>query len=303
MTVLVLGATGQVGYELAAQLADRRDVLLTTRTGASPVPGLECRALDTSDLDAVARCIQDAAPRVVINATAHTAVDRAESEPEIAFRLNAEAPAAMAAACRAAGARFVHFSTDYVFDGSGTAPYPEDAPTAPLGVYGTSKLAGERAVRESGADALILRTAWVYGLRGHNFLRTMLRLGAERESLGVVDDQVGSPTPAWFIAESTLRLLDTDASPGTLHVVTRGRTSWHGFAAAIFEEAVARGLLARAPRLDAIPTAAYPTPARRPAFSVLDTAALAARGVQVPEWRHALCRTFERARGEAAGIG
>jgi dTDP-4-dehydrorhamnose reductase len=190
----------------------------------------------------------------------------------------------------------VHYSTDYIFDGRSAEPYREEHPTAPQGAYGASKEAGERAVREAYPDALILRTAWVYALHGSNFLRTMLRLGAERDELRVVADQVGCPTPSWFIADTTARLLaPATGAAGTLHLVTRGRTSWHGFATAIFEEAAQRGLVGRAPRVVPITTSEYPTPAARPAFSVLDPARLeAALGRPVPDWRSALSRTFDR---------
>lgn len=294
MTTLLIGATGQVGFELARRLLRDGDVTATTRSGASPVAGLACVPLDVGDLDAVRRCIETHHPAVVINATAHTAVDRAESEPELAFHLNAHAPATMAAACRDIGARLVHYSTDYVFDGASRTPYRVDDPTAPLGVYGASKRAGEVAILESGADHLILRTAWVYAERGSNFLRTMLRLARERDHLRIVDDQIGSPTPAWLIAEVSLALL-SEAAGGVHHVVARGRTSWCGFAQAIFDEASARGLLPRIPRVTPIPTSAYPTPARRPAFSVLDTGTIRARGIALPEWRDALRRTFDAA--------
>src|SRR5690606_32769842 len=197
-----------------------------------------------------------------------TAVDRAESERDAAFHANAEAPAMLASACAARDALLVHYSTDYVFDGSADRPYREDAPTAPLGVYGESKLAGEQAIRASGARHLILRTAWVYAAHGGNFLRTMLRLGKERDTLRVVADQIGSPTPAPLIADVTARVLQAaDGRQGTWHLTTSGHTSWHGFAEAIFAGAVQSGLLPRAPEVVPIGTADYPTPARRPAWS------------------------------------
>jgi dTDP-4-dehydrorhamnose reductase len=231
----------------------------------------------------------------VVNAAAYTAVDRAESEPALADAVNHVGPRAMAEACAAIGARFVHYSTDYVFDGTGDAPYAVDHPTRPASVYGATKAAGERAVRAACPDALVLRTAWVYSFHGHNFLRTMLRLGAEREELRVVADQVGCPTPSWLIAATTARLLVAAAPPGTHHVVTRGATSWHGFADAIFDEACAHGLLTRRPRVHAITTADYPTPARRPAWSVLDPATTErAIGSALPGWRAALRETFSR---------
>ena len=298
MKTLLIGGTGQVGHELARQLP-AEELVVTTRSGEVVRDGADHVALDVTDLDAIRRLIADLAPARVVNAAAHTAVDRAESEPELAFRINAEAPRAMAEACASLGARLVHYSTDYVFDGGGDRPYGVDDATAPLGVYGRSKRAGEEALLDSGADVLILRTAWVYGLRGQNFLRTMLRLGAEREELGVVDDQIGSPTPAWLIAAVTTQLLDRDEVSGIHHLVAAGRTSWCGFASAIFDGAVRRGLLQRAPRVKPIPTSAYPTPARRPAFSVLDTGDLAGLGIHLPDWRDALETTFDRAGADA----
>ncbi|HEY4582028.1 MAG TPA: dTDP-4-dehydrorhamnose reductase [Lysobacter sp.] len=293
MKTLLIGGTGQVGHELARIFAGP-ELVVATRAGGPVCDGAAHVALDVADLDAVRALIADLRPGRVINAAAHTAVDRAESEPDLAFRINAEAPRAMAEACADIRARLVHYSTDYVFDGSGGTPYRVDDATAPLGVYGRSKRAGEEAVLASGIDALILRTAWVYGLHGQNFLRTMLRLGAEREELGVVDDQVGSPTPAWLIAGVTAELIDRDVA-GLHHLVAAGRTSWCGFASAIFDSASRRGLLERVPRVRPIPTSAYPTPARRPAFSVLDTGDLAGIGIRLPHWRDALETTFDRA--------
>lgn len=302
MTTLLIGGTGQVGYELARQLP-ANDLVVTTRHGEAVRDGATAVALDVTDVDAIAERIAALRPACVVNASAYTAVDRAESEPELAFRVNADAPRAMARACAAVGARFVHYSTDYVFDGSARSPYRTDHPASPLGVYGRSKHAGEEAVLESGADALILRTAWVYGLRGHNFLRTMLRLARERDTLGIVDDQIGSPTPAWLVAEVTRALLDRPQASGLHHVVAAGDTSWHGFATAIFEEASRRGLADRVPTLRAIPTSAYPTPATRPAYSVLDTADLVALGIVPPHWRNALATTFDREDAGAPALG
>lgn len=301
MKTLLIGASGQVGYELARQLP-AAGVTATTRSGDAPIRGIESLALDIADLQAVRDLILRIGPEVVINASAYTAVDRAESEPEIAFRLNAEAPAAMADACASSGARLVHYSTDYVFDGTACEPYRTDSPTAPLGVYGRSKLAGEQAVLASRADALILRTAWVYATRGHNFLRTMLRLGRERDELRIVDDQVGCPTPAWLIAQVTLQLLGRASVPSVGHVVARGAVSWFGFAEAIFAEASERGLLPRVPSLLPIPSEAYPTPAERPRYSVLDTGGLAQADVGLPEWRTALRETFDREGDALAGL-
>ncbi|HEY0662473.1 MAG TPA: dTDP-4-dehydrorhamnose reductase [Lysobacter sp.] len=293
MKILLLGGNGQVGHELRRSLAPVGEMVATTRSGALP-DGSACEALDLDALDTIAPLFEHIAPDVVVNATAHTAVDRAEEEPELAFRANAEAPTRLAELCAARNATLLHYSTDYVFDGSGTRPYREDDPTAPLGVYGASKLAGEQGIAASGARHLILRTAWVYATHGQNFLRTMLRVGAEREELRVVADQRGSPTPAWLIADVTAAILRQGvAESGIRHLVSTGETSWHGFAEAIFDEAHARGLIARRPRVVPITTAEYPTRARRPAYSVLDTERLQQEyGVALPEWRTALQRTL-----------
>lgn len=295
MKVLLIGAAGQVGTDLRPRLARLGELVCTTRTG--DVDGLPCERLDVSDPDAVDGLVRRIAPDAVVNASAYTAVDRAESEPEAAFRVNAAAPAAMASACRAVGARFVHYSTDYVFPGDAMEPYREDAPTGPRSVYGRSKEAGERGVLEAGADALVLRTAWVYSLHGQNFLRTMLRLGAERDELRVVADQIGCPTPSWLIADITARLIGNRDVSGTYHLVTRGQTTWHGFAEAIFRHGEELGMLPRAPRVVPIATADFPTPACRPAYSVLDTARLSRdAGIDIPDWRSALADTFAAAR-------
>jgi dTDP-4-dehydrorhamnose reductase len=292
MRILLVGAAGQVGTELRRSLAFADQLVATTRDGAGE-PGTQDVALDVTDLGRIGVLIRDLRPDVVVNACAYTAVDRAEVERESAFAVNAHAPRAMAEACADIDAKLVHYSTDYVFDGSAARPYREDDPTAPLGVYGQSKLEGELAIRSSGVRHLILRTAWVYGLHGHNFLRTMLRVGAERDELRVVADQHGSPTPAWLIADGTASCLRLGGVEGTRHLVAGGVTSWHGFAQALFDDAVAAGLLARAPTVVPITTAEYPTPACRPLYSVLDTSRLEAELERpLPSWREALTLTF-----------
>ena len=293
MKILLLGGNGQVGQELRRSLAPLGEVVVTTRSGELPDGG-RCEALDLAELDAIAPLFQRVVPDIVVNATAHTAVDRAEDESELAFRINAEAPGRIARACAMSGATLLHYSTDYVFDGSGTRPYREDDATAPLGVYGASKLAGEREITVSGTRYLILRTAWVYATHGANFLRTMLRVGAERDELRVVADQIGSPTPAWLIADVSAQILRQGvAEPGVRHLVAGGETTWHGFAEAIFESAFERGLIARRPTVHPITTADYPTRAQRPAYSVLDTTRLRRDyGLDLPDWRPALDRTL-----------
>ena len=295
--LLVIGGNGQVGRELRRSLAALGEVIATTRDGRLH-DGSSGIAVDVGDLECLAQVVRDVAPDAVINAAAYTAVDKAETDAEAAFRINGEAPGVLARACAAAGIPLVHYSTDYVFDGQGSRPYREDDPTAPLGVYGASKLAGEQAIAAAGGQHLVFRTAWVYAHHSHNFLRTMLRVGAEREELRVVADQIGTPTPAALIADVTTvalgKALDDRAVSGTWHLVAQGQTSWHGFAEAIFEESVEAGLLPRAPRVLPIATAEYPTPARRPAYSCLDTAALH-RDFQIdlPPWRQALGQVMQ----------
>jgi dTDP-4-dehydrorhamnose reductase len=285
MKLLLLGGNGQVGRELRRSLPVLGEVVVATRDGA----GADAVA-DFDAPEALAALVQHVAPDVVVNAAAHTAVDQAESEPDAAFRVNALGPAALAQGCAAAGALLVHYSTDYVFDGSGVRPYREDDATSPLGAYGASKLAGEEMIRASGARHAILRTAWVYAAHGKNFLRTMLRLAGERDELRVVADQVGAPTPAAWIADATAQILRVGVrQSGIWHLVAAGETSWQGFADAIMDEALAAGLLERRPRVLPIATADYPTPARRPAYSVLDTAKLRRDfGIAPPDWRDGL---------------
>ncbi len=302
--LLVVGGNGQVGRELRRSLRPLGEVIATTRDGRldatddGPAPDA-CMAVDLADLEGLAALVREVAPAAVLNAAAYTAVDKAETDAEAAYRINAEAPGALVRACAAAGIPLVHYSTDYVFDGQGVRPYREDDPTAPLGVYGASKLAGEEAVRAAGGRHLLFRTAWVYAAHGHNFLRTMLRLGAEREELRVVADQVGTPTPAALIADVTAVALAKALSgqapdTGTWHLTAGGQTTWHGFAEAIFAGATVRGLLPRAPRVLPIGSAEYPTPARRPAYSCLDTTGLRRDfGIQIPAWEQGLAGVMD----------
>lgn len=296
MRILLFGANGQVGTELRRSLAPLGEVVAATRSGTLDDGG----ACEVADFDAPASLpalVERIAPDVVVNAAAYTAVDRAESDRDAAFRANAEAPARIAEACAARGARLIHYSTDYVFDGHGTRPYREDDPTAPAGVYGASKRAGEEAILARGADHLILRTAWVYAAHGKNFLRTMLRLAAERDALRVVADQTGTPTSAALIADMTARVLARRDVGGIRHLTAAGQTTWHGFAEAIVAGAHARGLLARAVPVEPIATADYPTPAARPAYSVLDTSRLAADlDVRLPDWTAGLAAVLDELR-------
>ncbi|MBZ9573746.1 dTDP-4-dehydrorhamnose reductase [Modicisalibacter sp. MOD 31.J] len=284
---LILGANGQVGRELerAMQPFGRG---LTLGRG-------DC---DLAEPGAVAATLARHAPGVVINAAAYTAVDRAESEPELARRINAEAVAELAAACAERDIPLVHYSTDYVFAGEGESAYRPDASTAPASVYGQTKREGERAILASGAKALVLRTSWVYAAHGHNFVKTMLRLATTHERLTVIDDQIGAPTWAATIADVTaLALHDwrregwSSEKAGVHHLTAAGATSWHGFATAVFEEAVGLGLLdaARIPTVEPIPSSDYPQPAPRPRNSRLDTSTLQdAFAVRLPDWRDAL---------------
>ena len=284
-TVLVFGASGQVGRELTQQPAP----------AGFTVVGLNHTDADIADRNAVVRAVRQHRPEVIINAAAYTAVDKAESEPERAFAINEAGPRHLAAAANEAGALLVHYSTDYVFDGRKATPYIEDDPVAPASVYGRSKEAGERAIRETTPRHIILRTAWVYAAHGHNFLRTMLRLARERDVVRVVADQHGTPTSAVDIVDATFAILakPPDAARfGTFHLTNSGRTTWHGFAEAIFAGLARRGV--RIPRLEAIITAEYPTPARRPAMSVLDGGKVErAYGLRPRSWQAALDDTLE----------
>lgn len=283
---LVLGANGQVGRQLGRALQPLGELRVVGRH--------EC---DLSRPGEAMRLIAASKPRVVVNAAAYTAVDRAEEEPALAHRVNGDAVAEVVDACAQVGAVMVHYSTDYVFDGAGDRPFAPNDAAKPLSVYGASKLAGEQAIRASGVSHLLLRTSWVFDNLGHNFLNTMLRLGGERDTLQVVCDQIGAPTWAATIADVTALALHewyrNDFSPamsGTYHLCSRGETSWHGFAEAIFAEASAMGLLRRCPVVEPIPSSAYPQRAKRPANSRLEVAAIEERfGLRLPSWQEALC--------------
>jgi dTDP-4-dehydrorhamnose reductase len=294
MRILLLGANGQVGFELQRALSPLGELVAATRSGVLP-GGASCARIDLADPNALVAALDALRPGVVVNAAAYTAVDRAESEPDAARQANGVAPGLLGDWCAAQDALLLHYSTDYVFDGGARRPWREQDATGPLGVYGQTKLEGEQAIAASGCRHLILRTAWVYAARGHNFLRTMLRLGAERDELRVVADQVGAPTPArWLGAASAALLARIDRSTGAdalgvFHLAAGGETSWHGFAEAIFEDAVVAGLLPRAPKVAAIPAVEFPTPAARPAYSVLDGRRLAdAHDLRLPDWRDGL---------------
>ncbi|MGO4702293.1 dTDP-4-dehydrorhamnose reductase [Dyella sp. 2RAB6] len=296
---MLFGGAGQLGQTFleSGRLAALGDVTATTRDAAT-VANVATVAADLADPASITALLDTVRPDVIINAAAYTAVDRAEQEEPLARRINGEAPGAMAQWAAAHDALLIHYSTDYVFDGENPTPYPVDAPTAPLSAYGRSKLAGEQAVSAAGGHHLIFRTAWVYAAHGKNFLRTMLRLAAERDELRVVADQLGTPTTTATIAAATLTALEQwlAAAPpqraaleGVHHLVAGGSTSWHGFACAIVERAHALGLIERAPRVTAISTSEFPTPARRPSYSLLDNREFQATfRTTLPPWQHGL---------------
>jgi dTDP-4-dehydrorhamnose reductase len=275
-TILVTGARGQVGAELAVLLAAHGDVTAVDRA-----------ALDLADPDAIVAAVRGLKPDLIVNAGAYTAVDRAETERDLAFAVNATAPGILAAEAKRLSAVLIHYSTDYVFDGEARAPYVEDAPVAPLSVYGASKLAGEQAIVATGARALTLRTSWVYGMRGSNFLLTIRRLAATRDELSIVADQTGVPNWCRTLAAATARIVAmglpalADRS-GLYHLSSTGQATWFDFARAIVGDAPT-------PRIVPITTAEYPLPARRPAFGVLATARFERTfGFALPPWRDEL---------------
>ena len=278
MRCLLTGPTGQVGWEVASRLAALGEVVALDRT-----------ALDLADGDAIRARVRELHPDVIVNAAAYTAVDRAESEPDRANAINATAPGVLAEEAKSLGALLVHYSTDYVFDGTKVAPYTEEDAPNPLSVYGHTKLAGERAIQASGCRHLILRTSWVYASRGHNFLLTMLKLGGERPELRVVDDQRGAPTWARDIAAATVTLLAKPPN-GLFHLTAAGETTWHGLACEIMR------LAGRTPVVHRTRTAEYPTAARRPANSVLDNVRVRAAGIVMPGWEQSLAKCLAEVR-------
>jgi dTDP-4-dehydrorhamnose reductase len=290
MKILLFGKGGQVGWELQRALAPLGELVALDFDSTA-------HSADFSRPESLAATVQALRPDVIVNAAAHTAVDKAESEPELARAINATAPGVLAREAAILGAWLVHYSTDYVFDGSGQAPRAEDSPTGPLSVYGATKLEGEDLIRASGCRHLILRTSWVYAARGGNFAKTMLRLAAERDRLTVIDDQFGAPTGADLLADVTAHALRSlqqqPALGGTYHCVAGGETSWHGYARFVIEWARAQGQpIQVAPEaVLPVPTSAYPTPAQRPLNSRLDTTKLQqAFGLQLPPWEQGVER-------------
>ncbi|KPX49315.1 dTDP-4-dehydrorhamnose reductase [Pseudomonas syringae pv. helianthi] len=297
MKILLLGKNGQVGWELQRALAPLGEVIALDRQGTDGLCG------DLADLERLAATVRALAPDVIVNAAAYTAVDKAESEPDLAMLINGEAPGVLAREAAALGAWLIHYSTDYVFDGSGEEQWQESAPTGPLSVYGRSKLMGEQAIQASGAKALILRTSWVYAARGHNFAKTMLRLATERDSLNVVADQYGAPTGAELIADVTAQILyrvladqNPEALAGIYHLAAAGETSWHGFAQFVLEHAARNGVALKvAPdQIGAIPTEAYPVPTPRPRNSRLALAKLeTVFQLKMPSWQQGAQRMLD----------
>jgi len=292
-TILLIGKNGQVGWELTRTLAPLSELV-----------AVDYPEIDLADGASIRKWVRDVAPRVVVNAAAYTAVDKAEAEADLCQMINGVAPGILAEEGKRLGALLVHYSTDYVFDGTKTEPYVEEDAPNPLSVYGRSKLAGDRAIQALDCAHVIFRLCWVYGARGHNFLRTMMRLACERETLRVVRDQIGCPTWSRMIAEATalalqqvLAVRDLSAFQGTYHLAASGHTSWHGFAEGI----VARMAPAvkKCRMVEAISTPEYPTPAKRPAWSVLGCGKLKRTlGLQLPHWQESLQRMMEELSGD-----
>jgi dTDP-4-dehydrorhamnose reductase len=293
MRVLLLGKNGQVGWELQRSLAPLGELVALDRRSTLADGGCG----DLNDLDGLRETVTRLRPDVIVNAAAHTAVDKAESEPAVARALNAAAPGVLAEAAHAVGALLVHYSTDYVFDGSGNAPWTEGAATGPLSVYGQTKLEGERLIAAAGSRHLIFRTSWVYAARGGNFAKTMLRLAQERERLTVIDDQFGAPTGAELIADVTVhairQTLRDDACIGTYHLAAAGETTWNGYARFVLETARALkpDLAIKAQEVEPVLTSAFPTAARRPLNSRLDTKRLRHTfSLKMPDWQQGVQR-------------
>ena len=290
MKILLFGKNGQVGWELQRSLAPLGE-LVALDADSRELCG------DFTDLDGLVRTVRAVAPDVIVNAAAHTAVDKAESEPELVRTLNALAPAVLAQEAQRCNAWLVHYSTDYVFDGSGDRPWRETDATAPLSVYGATKLEGEQLIRQAACRHLIFRTSWVYGARGGNFAKTMLRLAQERDRLTVIDDQIGAPTGADLLADVTAHALRTARQQpelsGLYHLVAAGETSWHGYASFVLDHVRRAGIpLKVAPdAIQPVPSSAFPTPAMRPLNSRLDTAKLRnAFGLTLPVWQTGVTR-------------
>ena len=295
MKLLLLGKNGQIGWELQRSLAPLGEVIALDRQSVNVAGNGLCG--DIADLQTLAQTIRSVCPDVIVNAAAHTAVDKAESEPDLAWRLNAEAPEVMALEAKNLGALLVHYSTDYVFDGSGSAVRKEGDATGPLSVYGRTKLEGEQRIAATHCRHLIFRTSWVYAARGGNFAKTMLRLAQEREALSVINDQWGAPTGADLIADVTAHAVRHmgahEGDGGLYHLVAAGETNWHAYASHVIERAksLRPDLDWKAKSIAAVPTTAFPTPAVRPLNSRLDTQKLqAAMQLHLPAWQQGVER-------------
>jgi dTDP-4-dehydrorhamnose reductase len=286
MKILLLGADGQVGFELHRAFSPLGEISAYTYSGKLP-DGSACGRVDFVSIGALEKIVSELKPDIVLNAVAHTQVDRAEDQPSLAQRINADAVAELAAVCKKFQSTLVHYSTDYVFNGKLLRPIRENDATGPVSVYGKTKLAGEQAILESGCQHLILRTAWVYAARGQNFLRTALALAKERDEIRIVNDQVGSPTPARWLANATaFALIKNPDACGTWHVAADGECSWHEFAKSIYQSALDASVIEKAPRLIGIPSHEYPTKAKRPSYSRLDcTQFFTDFGLKLPDWR------------------
>lgn len=304
MTILLLGGGGQLGRTFVEEggLASLDRLVVATRSGS--LDDKPCAQADLADPTSLQVLLEWVAPSIVVNAAAYTAVDAAEDEEALATRINGDAVGLLGRWAARRGALVVHYSTDYVFDGAATTPYAVDALTAPLGAYGRSKRMGEQALAESGSAHLIFRTSWVYAPHGKNFLTTMLRLGAERDELQVVDDQIGAPTSTALLVRCSLEALDVwlSAAPagrrqleGIHHLVPDGQTSWYGFARAILEHTLDMGLIAKMPSLIPVTTAEYYAPAKRPQYSVLDNRRFTRIfKIVLPSWQHELTAVMQR---------
>ena len=297
ITILLLGKNGQVGWELQRALNPLGKVIALDRAGQKGLCG------DISDLDGLRHTIEQIKPDILINAAGYTAVDQAQSEPEMAAQLNHHAPALMAELMKAQAGCLVHYSTDYVFDGSGSQPWKETDSTGPLNVYGATKLAGEQAIQASGCQHLIFRTSWVYASRGNNFAKTMLRLAQERETLNVINDQIGAPTGAELIADVTAHALrqwqqQPDVA-GLYHLAASGETSWYDYACHVFDWAKSAGLPLALQSVNPIPSEDYPVPAIRPKNSRLDCQKLETTfDLQLPDWKQGVERMLQETNKE-----
>ncbi|MBE5215462.1 dTDP-4-dehydrorhamnose reductase [Pectobacterium sp. A535-S3-A17] len=281
MKILLTGANGQLGRCFQDRLPTEWEILAT-----------DTAELDITDLARVEEIVKDFQPDAIVNAAAYTAVDKAESEPELAEKINVTGPENLAVVANKQGIRLVHVSTDYVFDGNATEPYHEDSATNPLSVYGKTKLAGEQAVTQAAPETIIVRTAWVFSEYGNNFVKTMLRLAKERDTLSVVNDQRGCPTYAGDLAQAIISLLEKNAAGGIYHYCGDKEVSWYEFAKTIFSVAEQKAVLNKTPVLTSITTAQYPTPAHRPAYSTLAGGKIQTLGIPLSDWQRALNKTI-----------